>query len=117
MQVARRVRAHEQVSDGEQATGKRRAVRYQTCNRDDFVFLHPRSSLHSTAPEFVVYTLLIRTAKRAYMSGWFSLWMYELVFACCCWHKMGPICAMGTVPHSPHRPPPPFWACMLALCT
>lgn len=69
VQVARRVRAHEQVGEGEQATGKRRAVRYQTCSRDDYVFLHPRSSLHSTAPEFVVYTQLISTAKRPYMAG------------------------------------------------
>lgn len=69
LQVARRVRAHEQVAEGEQASGKRRAVRYQTCSRDDFVFLHPRSSLHSTAPEFVVYSQLISTAKRPYMAG------------------------------------------------
>lgn len=74
MQVARRVRAHDQVGEGEHATGKRRAVRYQTCSRDDYVFLHPRSSLHSTAPEFVVYTQLISTAKRPYMAGWFAVW-------------------------------------------
>ena len=74
MQVARRVKAHEQVDDGGQTAGKRRAVRYQTCSRDDLVFLHPRSSLHSTAPEFVVYTQLISTAKRPYMAGSFSLW-------------------------------------------
>ena len=68
-QVARRVKAHEQVGSGEQLVGKRRAVCYQTCSRDDFVFLHPRSNLHSTAPEFVVYTQLISTAKRPYMAG------------------------------------------------
>ncbi|DBA75145.1 hypothetical protein WJX77_004936 [Trebouxia sp. C0004] len=68
-QVARRVRAQEQVSEGEHASGKRRAVRYQTCTREGFVYLHPRSSLHSTAPEFVVYTQLISTAKRPYMAG------------------------------------------------
>lgn len=33
------------------------------------VFLHPRSALHSSAPEYVVYTQLIRTVKRPYMSG------------------------------------------------
>lgn len=68
-QVARRVRAHEQVSEGEHTSGKRRAVRYQTCTREGFVYLHPRSSLHSTAPEFVVYTQLISTPKRPYMAG------------------------------------------------
>ncbi|DBB17318.1 TPA: hypothetical protein ACH3X3_014362 [Trebouxia sp. C0006] len=68
-QVARRVRAQEQVSEGEHTSGKRRAVRYQTCTREGFVYLHPRSSLHSTAPEFVMYTQLISTAKRPYMAG------------------------------------------------
>jgi len=70
VQVARRVRAQEQVSEGEHTSGKRRAVRYQTCTREGFVYLHPRSSLHSTAPEFVMYTQLISTAKRPYMAGW-----------------------------------------------
>ncbi|KAA6424230.1 MAG: ATP-dependent RNA helicase kurz [Trebouxia sp. A1-2] len=68
-QVARRVRAQEQVSEGEHTSGKRRAVRYETCTREGYVYLHPRSSLHSTAPEFVVYTQLISTAKRPYMAG------------------------------------------------
>lgn len=77
MQVARRVRAHEQVGEGEQPTGKRRAVRYQTGSHDDYVFLHPRSSLHSTAPEFVVYTQLISTAKRPYMAGRFAVWAHS----------------------------------------
>ena len=70
--MARRVRAHEQVSEEEGGGGKRRAVRYHTCARDDYVFLHPRSNLHSTAPEFVVYAQLISTAKRPYMAGWFA---------------------------------------------
>ena len=69
MQVARRVKAHEQVSEGEHSRVKKRAVRYQICSRDGFVYLHPRSNLHSTAPEFVVYTQLISTAKRPYMAG------------------------------------------------
>ena len=51
--------------------GKRsRAVRYAAAaGLDEDVFLHPNSALHSTAPEFVVYTELIRTAKRPYMAG------------------------------------------------
>lgn len=51
--------------------GKRgRAVRYRTCaGVDEEIFLHPSSALHSTAPEFVCYTELVRTAKRPYMAG------------------------------------------------
>lgn len=33
------------------------------------VFLHPRSALHGSAPELVVYTQLLRTDKRPYMAG------------------------------------------------
>lgn len=49
---------------------KSRAVRYSAAaGLDEDVFLHPNSTLHSTAPEFVVYAELIRTAKRPYMAG------------------------------------------------
>ncbi len=44
-------------------------MRYQPCDLDEEVFLHPRSSLHAAAPDYVVYTQLIRTAKRPYMAG------------------------------------------------
>jgi len=33
------------------------------------VFLHPRSVLHSQAPEFVIYSQVVRTSKRPYMGG------------------------------------------------
>ena len=33
------------------------------------VFLHPASTLHKTAPEWVVYSQLVQTDKRIYMSG------------------------------------------------
>lgn len=46
----------------------RHATRYHPCDLDEEVFLHPRSSLHATAPEYVVYLQLVRTAKRPYMS-------------------------------------------------
>lgn len=46
-----------------------RAVRYSCCALEEDVFLHPRSALHGSAPEFVAYTELIRTAKRPYMAG------------------------------------------------
>ncbi len=33
------------------------------------MYLHPRSALHKLAPEYVVYTQLVRTTKRPYMAG------------------------------------------------
>ena len=48
---------------------KQRAVRYRSCALDEEVYLHPNSGLHSTAPEWVVYTDLVRTSKRPYMAG------------------------------------------------
>jgi ATP-dependent RNA helicase DHX37/DHR1 len=45
-----------------------RAVRYQSCISDDPIFLHPRSALHKTAPNYVAYGGLLATDKRTYMS-------------------------------------------------
>lgn len=44
-------------------------MRYHPCALDEEVFLHPRSALHATAPEFVAYLQLVRTPKRPYMAG------------------------------------------------
>ena len=33
------------------------------------VFLHPSSALHKAAPELLVYSQLVQTDKRIYMSG------------------------------------------------
>lgn len=45
-------------------------VDYMRCNVVDVqVFLHPRSALAAAAPEMAVYTELLQTEKRAYMSG------------------------------------------------
>ena len=82
-QVARRVRSAEHAartaaggggSDNRGAPSSSsssagRAVRYAPCSLADDVFLHPRSALRTAAPEFVVYTGLVRTAKRCYMGG------------------------------------------------
>jgi len=93
-QVAHRIRRTEQVQRQlQQPHGKRHAVRYAACNtpstiagsaggavaaanaagvNDEWggdVFLHPRSVLHSAAPEFVVYSQVVRTSKRPYMGG------------------------------------------------
>ena len=47
-----------------------RALRYTPCSLlDQDIYLHPRSILHKSAPQFLVYTELVRTAKRPYMSG------------------------------------------------
>jgi hypothetical protein len=76
-QVARRVRSAEhaaRTAAGGQAgacssSSAGRAVRYAPCSLADDVFLHPRSALRASAPDFVVYTGLVRTAKRCYMGG------------------------------------------------
>lgn len=50
--------------------GGSRAVRYQPGAADrEEVFLHPRSALAAAAPAMAVYTELLQTDKRAYMSG------------------------------------------------
>ena len=63
------MKARDQVDEEEHSRKGKRAVRYQACGRQGYIFLHPRSNLHSTAPEFVVYTQLISTPKRPYMAG------------------------------------------------
>lgn len=57
--------------EGDDAAAKaaRRAVRYQTATGEEQVYLHPRSALHKAPPELVVFSELIRTEKRPYMSG------------------------------------------------
>lgn len=47
----------------------RHAVRYSPCALAEEVYLHPRSTLHKAAPEYVVYLQIVRTAKRPYMAG------------------------------------------------
>ncbi|WIA09508.1 hypothetical protein OEZ85_008906 [Tetradesmus obliquus] len=68
-QVSRRVRSADYVarlaSDGRQG---RHAVRYSPACLAEEVFLHPRSCLAKTAPEYVVYGDIVRTAKRPYMA-------------------------------------------------
>lgn len=70
-QVARRVRSADYLRSQEQQGKRGRAVRYRTASAvlEEDVFLHPTSALHATAPEWVAYTELVRTAKRPYMAG------------------------------------------------
>jgi len=71
-QIARRVRS----GDAPRAPGApRRAVRYAVadaaadCGEGVSVHLHPSSALARRAPDWIVYTDLVATAKRAYACG------------------------------------------------
>lgn len=63
--VAKRIRAKSASSVGER---KVHAVRYQACMVKEDVFLHRRSSVANSAPEFLVYSELLHT-KVPYMHG------------------------------------------------
>ena len=49
--------------------GRTRAVRYTLQALAENVYLHPQSALAKAAPEFVVYTQIVRTEKRPYLAG------------------------------------------------
>ena len=49
--------------------GRTRAVRYTPQALAENVYLHPQSTLAKAAPEFVVYTQILRTEKRPYLAG------------------------------------------------
>lgn len=63
--VAKRIRAKSGSSAGERNVN---VVRYQACMVKEDVFLHHRSSVANSAPEFLVYSELLHT-KRPYMHG------------------------------------------------
>ena len=46
-----------------------KATRYKPAMLDQNVFLHPSSTLHRSAPDYVVYVDLMQTAKRPYVIG------------------------------------------------
>lgn len=63
-----------------------RAVRYQAAELEEPVFLHPLSGLHRAPPAFLLYTDLVRTAKRPYVSGVTALdpaWLPATAAALC----------------------------------
>ncbi|XP_031287985.1 ATP-dependent RNA helicase DEAH13 isoform X2 [Pistacia vera] len=65
--------------------GKVNAVRYQACMVKEDVFLHRRSSVASSAPEFLVYSELLQT-KRPYLHGATCVksdWLVEHARALC----------------------------------
>lgn len=68
VQVARRVKRASQLA--QQPPGKaQRSVRYAVACLEEPVYLRAGPALHRAAPKWLVYTELIRTPKRAFMSG------------------------------------------------
>jgi len=52
-----------------------RAVRYTPHALEEQVYMHPQSALARTAPEFVAYTQVVRSAKRPYMTGKLAVYL------------------------------------------
>ena len=71
--IAKRVRSLDYLAKKREQGSKTRAVRYETIAVEEDVFLHPNSSLYAASPEWVVYSDIIRTEKRAYMVGLTSI--------------------------------------------
>lgn len=67
--IARRVRSMEYLKRKQESASRSKAVRYESLYLDEDIFLHPNSSLYSMAPDWVVYSEVVRTAKRPYMIG------------------------------------------------
>ncbi len=103
--VARRVRSLEHVQShhyNSSATKKnKRAVRYKSCTAslEEDIFLHPNSALHSSFPDLVVYSEIVRTVKRPYMAGLTTVEPRWLATAA------APMCNFS----SPLLDPPPFY--------
>jgi ATP-dependent RNA helicase DHX37/DHR1 len=100
-QVARRVRTAEHVRKAlAEPGGRRHAVRYAAAGlAGEDAFLHPASSLHATAPEYVLYASLVRGAKRPYMA------CVTAVEAAWLAASASPLCALS----APLDEPPPFY--------
>ncbi|KAJ8760318.1 hypothetical protein K2173_011871 [Erythroxylum novogranatense] len=80
--VAKRVKGYSGSSEGD---SKANAIRYQACMVKEVVFLHRRSSLSSSSPEFLVYNELLHT-KRPYMHGATSVkpeWLVQYARSLC----------------------------------
>lgn len=63
--VAKRIKDVSSLSESDR---KVHAVRYQACLVKEIVFLHRRSSISKSAPQYLVYTELLHT-KRPYIQG------------------------------------------------
>lgn len=99
-QVSRRMRSAAYVQKLMSEDGrKKHAIRYQGCCLDEEVYLHPGSQLYRGAPEYVVYTQLIRGAKRPYMAGVTAIDPQWLTLS------GSPLCRLS----APLEDPPPFY--------
>ena len=84
--IAKRVRGLDYIRNKSASSKRSRAVRYESNCLDEDVFLHPNSSLHSTLPEWLVYSEVIRTTNRPYMIGVTAIdpsWIPDSVPALC----------------------------------
>jgi len=84
--VAKRVRGLDYIKNKAASSKQSKAVRYGSNCLDEDVFLHPNSSLHSTLPEWLVYSEVIRTTNRPYMTGVTAIdpsWISSSVPALC----------------------------------
>ncbi|KAL6538007.1 hypothetical protein OROGR_011995 [Orobanche gracilis] len=80
--VAKRIKGASPVAEGDRNTC---AVRYQACTVKETIFLHRRSSISRSAPEFLVYTELL-CSKRPYIHGATKVeanWLAQYAFALC----------------------------------
>ncbi|XP_021656062.2 ATP-dependent RNA helicase DEAH13 isoform X2 [Hevea brasiliensis] len=80
--VAKRIRGDSKSSEGDR---KVNSVRYEACGVKEIVFLHRWSSLSNSAPEFLVYSELLRT-KRPYIHGATSVkseWLVKYARSLC----------------------------------
>ncbi|KAK9091050.1 hypothetical protein Sjap_024227 [Stephania japonica] len=95
--VAKRVRVGRSLSDRDKMVN---AAKYQACMVEETVFLHRRSSVAHSAPEFLVYSELVQT-KRPYMHGVTSVepaWLPQYA---------GSLCNFS----APLTDPKPFYQC------
>ena len=67
--IARRSKHKEMEQASRSNENVTKATRYVPALLDAAVFLHPTSSLHRSSPDYVVYTDLLQTDKRAYIVG------------------------------------------------
>lgn len=103
MQIARRAQPGSNGSAPRIFSSSGRAVRYQAVLLDEEIFMHPRSGLHHKSPEFVVYSQLVRSAKRPYMAGMNSEGWNHLQLArqgqCCLNVQLHKLSATYSGPH------------------
>lgn len=97
--IAKRIRSVDHIK----ATGggkTSRAVRYRSALLMEDIYLHPHSTIKSMAPEYLVYTEIIRSIKRPYMIGVSAIepmWLPDVA---------SPLCRMGP----PLNDPPPVYS-------